>query len=130
MMRSAIIGLVAAISIACFGGDITGSGTTGAYALRTVNGSNLPFIMPGNGMEILGDTLKLYEGFTYSETIVSRSTVNGQPVTTTTNLSGPYVVSLGAIVFNSNSGAPTRTAKLTANRITFVEVGLTWVYSK
>lgn len=130
-MRSVIIGLVAAVTLSCYNGDITGSSTTrGTYTLRTIAGSDLPFMMPGTGTEILSDTLTLYEGFTYSETIVSRSTVNGQPVTTTTSRSGPYGINQGALVFGSNTGAPTRTATINANRMILLDGGLTYVYSK
>lgn len=69
-MRRALIAILMSSFLACSGDGIAGSSTVnGAYTLRSINGSSLPYTISGSGAnktEILDDVITLYEGGTYA----------------------------------------------------------------
>lgn len=83
-----------------------------------------------NKTELVSDILMLYEGFTYDETIQTRTTVNGQATTTTTREPGPYSISLGALVFSNNKGLPAKTGTVEGNKLTIPESNFVRVFTK
>ena len=133
-MRNALMISIVTLSVACIGGGIVGSSTvTGAYALSTINGSPLPYTMSGSGTtktEIVGDTIFLYEGFTFAETKSSRTTLNGAATTASHTETGSYGLLGTSISLRGNDGGPLRVATIEANTMTLVDAGLTSVFKK
>ena len=132
-MRTALIAFTAAISVACSDGIVGSSTVNGNYTLRTVNGSSLPYTVSTVGTtktEILGDTIHLYEGFTFSETKTSRVTVNGTPATSSHTESGSFTLMGNSVFLRGNDGGPLQVAVVDADVMTFVFNGLTSVFKK
>lgn len=132
-MRRTAVGLAVLFSLACFSDTVGISTTRGQWTLESVNGAPLPFTMSGSGAnktELVSDILMLYEGFTYDETIQTRTTVNGQATTTTTKEPGPYGISLGALVFSNNKGLPAKTGTVEGNKLTIAESNFVRVFTK
>jgi hypothetical protein len=120
-------------ALAC-SSEIAGITTTrGQWTLQTVNGQPLPFTISGSGsnkQELVADTLMLYEGFTYEETVAIRTTVNGQATVAITRKPGPYAISQGAMIFSFNDGTPSKTATVQGNKMTFGEYNFVRVFTK
>lgn len=132
-MRRMVIAMLALSSLSCLNDPVGISTTVGKWTLESVNGQPLPYTMSGSGSnktELISDVLMLYEGFTYDETIQLRTTVNGQATTTLTKEPGPYAISLGALVFQSNKGLPSKIGKVEGNRMTIAETGFVQVFTK
>jgi hypothetical protein len=131
MKRRLILGLLV-FAIACSDDDIAGAATTtGAYTLRTVNGSSLPYnITTGTaaGTVIVDDVITLYQGGTFAGTRHTRSTANG-PIQTT-NETGAYTLFGTSISFRVNETGLTKVAIGDGSRLTFVEQGVTMLYIK
>jgi hypothetical protein len=126
-----LLGFALMFSVACLGDGMTGSSSvTGSYTLRTINGSNLPYTVVGTGMEIVDETITLYEGFTYIKSGHTRTTTNGQVTTQTTNDSGTYGLQGTSITFNSNAGGQGTLALIDGNKLTIVKAGITSVFRK
>ncbi|MFL5468117.1 MAG: hypothetical protein ACJ79N_13705, partial [Gemmatimonadaceae bacterium] len=92
-MRNALI-VLALVSVACMDDEIVGGTTvTGAYVLRTVNGSPPPVTVAGSGAnktEVLDDVITLFEGGSYAENGHTRVTANGQTTTEIISETGRY----------------------------------------
>jgi hypothetical protein len=130
-MQRLLLGFALMFSVACLGDGMTGSSSvTGSYTLRTINGSNLPYTVTGTGMEIVDETITLYEGFTYIKSGHTRTTTNGQVTTQTTNDSGTYGLQGTSITFNSNAGGQGTLALIDGNKLTIVKAGITSVFRK
>lgn len=133
-MRSLLIAFVLTLVVACDSGKVIGtSSVTGTYTLRTVNGSSLPYTLPGGGTtktEILDDVLNLYQGNTYSESGHMRVTVNGQATNQTISESGSFSLFGTSITFTSGDGSHTRLSNADSESIIFVEAGVTSVFKK
>jgi hypothetical protein len=130
-MQRLLLGFALMFSVACLGDGMTGSSSvTGSYTLRTINGSNLPYTVVGTGMEIVDETITLYEGFTYIKSGHTRTTTNGQVTTQTTNDSGTYGLQGTSITFNSNAGGQGTLALIDGNKLTIVKAGITSVFRK
>ena len=131
-MRRLIAGLIFAL-IACDDGGLVGSSTVnGAYALKKVNGAALPYTMSGSGTnktEIVSDVITLYEGFTYSQSLQTRITVNGQATNNTKPTAGAYSLFGTSITMTPSDGGQ-RVGIIKANTMTFIEAGVTSVYEK
>jgi hypothetical protein len=132
-MRKALIAFVAALSLACFDEGVTGSSTvTGTYTLRTVNGSPLPYTIPGGGAvktEIVSDTITLFQGGTFARARDSRITENGQVTMQSATETGSYSLLGTSITLNSVTGKATL-GIINGNAMTIVEAGVTSVFSK
>jgi hypothetical protein len=133
-VRSLLIAFVLTFVVACDSGKVIGtSSVTGTYTLRTINGSSLPYTLPGGGTtktEILDDVLNLYQGNTYAESGHSRVTVNGQVTDQTISEAGSYSVFGTSITFTSGDGRRTRLSNADSESIIFVEAGVTSVFKK
>lgn len=133
-MRTASMVLVVALSLACSDDGVTGSSTvTGTYTLRTINGSPLPYTVPGSGAvktEILSDAITLFQGGTFGRVRDSRVTDNGQVLFRSETETGSYTLLGTSITLNSIvTGKPTL-ATINGNIMTIVEPGATSVFSK
>jgi hypothetical protein len=133
-MRRSLIGLVVSLSAACMDGVTGASTVTGAYTLRTVNGSPLPYTLSTSGTvttEIVDGVITLYQGGTYAETTRLRVTTNGQSAIETKNGSGSFGLQGTSITLRSSDGATQRLANIKdAETMTFVEAGMTRVFTK
>ena len=133
-MRKMLIALLLAASAGCLNEDVVGSSTaTGVYTLRTVNNSSLPFTLSESGgtkTEVLADTITLYQGGTYAETVRVRLTTNGQTTTETREDSGAYSFFNITVTLTSGRGRAERRGKIEATTMTIVEEGLTSAYKK
>jgi hypothetical protein len=127
--------LMAVLIIASAGSEeVVGSSTaTGMYVLRTINDAQLPFTLPGGGAtktEVLGDTINLYQGFTYAETRHVRVTANGQTTTQTIEDAGSYSFFGITVTLTSGRGNPERRGRIEATTMTIIEEGLSSKYRK
>ena len=135
-MRKVSIALVVSLSLslACSDGGVVGSSTVnGTYTLRTVNGSPLPYTMPGGGAvktEILSDAITLFQGGTFSRARDSRITENGQTTSRYETETGSYSLFGTSITLNSIATGKATLATINANTMTIVEPGVTSVFSK
>ena len=122
------------VSLACFEDNIVGSPTvSGDYTLRTINGSSLPYTISGSGAnktEIVSDVITLFQGFTYSEAIVSRVTVNGQATNENKTKTGAFSLFGTSFILSSNDGSLERRGTMSGNTMTIVEPGKVSVLSK
>ncbi|MEO8577040.1 MAG: hypothetical protein ABI556_10080 [Gemmatimonadales bacterium] len=122
------------VSLACFSDDIVGSSTvTGNYTLRTINGSQLPYTITGSGTnktEIVSDVMTLFQGFTYSESTVSRITLNAQAADETKVRTGAYSLLGTSFILSSNDGSLERRGTISGNTMTITEAGKVSVLSK
>ena len=125
-MRKVLVAVVLIAAVACDDGIVGSSTVTGDYTLRTINGAPLPYTITGSGAnktEILDDVITLFQGFTYSETIISRLTVNGQAMNETRLKTGAFSLFGTSIILNSNDGSMERRGTINANTMTIVEAG-------
>jgi hypothetical protein len=132
-MRIALIAFMTAIAVACDDGIVGSSTVNGKYTLRTVNGSKLPYTVSTVGTtktEIVGDTIMLYEGFTFAETKTSRITVNGTAATSSHLETGSFSLMGNSVFLRGNDGGQVQVAVVDADVMTFIFNGLTSVFKK
>jgi len=127
------IALLLLFSVACFDDSITGSSTvTGTYTLRAVNGSPVPYAVPGTGpgtTEIVAGSIVLYKSATYARAGHSRTTLNGQVTEMHTTETGTWFVEGTRISLRSATGVATESL-ITGNDMTIVNPGMTLVFRK
>ncbi len=133
-MRSVILGLVVASSVACYDDSIVGSPTvTGTYTLRTINGSPLPHVLAETGTsrtEVLDRAITLHQGSTYAQSGRIRVTENGEATIVSTPATGTYSLFGNSVSFRSNAAGSDAVAIIDGNIMTFVEPGMTLVFRK
>jgi hypothetical protein len=133
-----LIGLLATTLVAC--GDSAGpsgeANIAGTYTLRTVNGQNVPFAVVVLGtyrLEVVSGSVTISgtgNSGTYTDQIVTRETQGTTTTTETENGAGTWTRTNNAIVFRDNADASTINGSLSANTITFVQEGITFVLRK
>jgi hypothetical protein len=125
---------IAVVALSCSDDGLTGSSTiTGAYSLKTINGSSLPYTVSGSGdnkTEILDDVITLYEGGTYAQSGHRRITTNGTATTVSNTSSGSILLLGTSVTLNNSDGINSRIARIEANDMTIIEDGLTQIYRK
>ena len=133
-MRKLLMAVLMVVCAGCLNEDVVGSSTaTGTYALRTINNSQLPYKLPvsgGSQTEVLGDTITLFQGNTYAETIHLRVTTNGQVTTETHEDAGSYTFFNITVTITSGRGRPERRGRIEETSMIIIEEGLTSVYRK
>lgn len=131
VLRRLALGFVV-LTTACSGDDIAGSPTTtGAYSLRTVNGSSLPYTITSgtsSGTVIVDDVMNLYQGGTFAGTRHFRATATA-PIETRSE-TGTYTFFGNSISFRVNETGLTKVAIGDGSQMTFIEQGLTMVFRK
>lgn len=134
MRRAFFTMAVAIVTAGCFSGGVTGtSSVNGTYTLESVNGAALPYVVPGNPgkLEIVNDTVNLYEGFTYAVSGQTRSMVGGQMAVQATKENGTFSLQGNAIYFvNVINGVPLLAGKIDANKMTILRGELVYLYNK
>jgi hypothetical protein len=133
-MRRFLIAALVVVSSGCLNEDVVGSATaTGVYGLRTINNSQLPYKLPASGgsqTEVVSDTITLFQGNTYAETIHRRVTTNGQVTTETIEDAGAYSFFNITVTLTSGRGRPERRGRIEETSMIIIEEGLTSVYRK
>jgi hypothetical protein len=133
-MRRFLIAALVVVSSGCLTEDVVGSATaTGVYGLRTINNSQLPYKLPASGgsqTEVVSDTITLFQGNTYAETIHRRVTTNGQVTTETIEDAGAYSFFNITVTLTSGRGRPERRGRIEETSMIIIEEGLTSVYRK
>ena len=133
MLRISLAGLGLLAVLGCDSGIVGNSTTTGAWSLRTINGSALPFTISnsdGSKTEIIDDVITLYQGSTYSETIHSRVTVGSQTTSKTTEEAGTYVLLSTSVNLVNSDRTRSRYGLIDGYDMTFVEAGMSMVFRK
>lgn len=135
MMRRLIPLVALAVAVAC-GSDSTTQPTVaslaGTWALKSVNGSPLPFTLTSTStskLELLSDVVNAAANGTYTENLQFRTTINGQATTQNQTDAGTFTVNGTAVTLNSTQ-AGSITGALSGNTLTLTEEGYVWVFAK
>jgi hypothetical protein len=133
-MFRALLGLALLFSVACFDDYSTGVGTvTGAYTLRTINGSPLPHTITVDATtqkEIIDDMITLFSGGSYSRTQHANITVSGQTTSQTNTEGGAYVLLGTSVTLNPSPSGRSTVTTIDGKTMTLVESGITWTFMK
>jgi hypothetical protein len=133
-MFRVLLGLAMLVSVGCFDDYSTGVGTiTGAYTLRTINNSPLPYTINVNATtqkEIIDDMITLFSGGSYSRTQHSNGTVSGQTTSETYTESGGYVLLGTSVTLNPTPSGRSTITTIEGRTMTIVEDGITWTFMK
>lgn len=133
-MRRLFFVLPLAAMLACSGDGSTGPGASiaGAYALTTVNGAPLPFVVQQAGTykyEITADTYMLAAGGSWTEVRADRTTSNGAVTTSTKTDAGSWSSNGTSITLTSpTSGA--LSGSVSGNTLSLSSAGNTLVFTK
>jgi hypothetical protein len=105
----------------------------GTYTLRTVNGSQLPFIVEEDGTsraEIVSSTLIIHDNNTWSETTTVRLTQGTSITTFTDTFTGTYTLNGNSVVLTDSEGDSLTATFSGSDTLTSTEQGFTFVYRK
>ena len=136
-MRILLTVILLTVFAACGGESATGIkvSTEGSYTLRTVNGAPLPYLIreattQTSTYEIMDATVTLNIGgtFTYSDHV--RFTFNGKAEILKYTDAGTFTLSGTGISMRSNKGDSLLSGTLSANTLTLVAQGTSYVYTK
>jgi len=122
------------VSVGCFDDYSTGVGTvTGAYTLRTINGSALPYTITVDAStqkEIVDDMITLFSGGSYSRTQHANLTVSGQRTSQTNTEGGAYVLLGTSVTLNPSPSGRSTVTTVDGKTMTLVDSGITWTFMK
>jgi hypothetical protein len=118
----------------CGGGDATSpvAEVVGTYTLRSLNGSPLPYTVPGEGsvaLVVTAGTLSLRENRSFTQTLTVMVSAGGTSVTQSVSDIGTYTVDGGAVTLTSDSGERA-TATYANGRLTIAEAGTVAIYER
>ena len=121
---TALLGLGLALTAACSASDATSPSATieGSYALRSVNGSSLPYSF-ANGVLLMRETLTLSTNGSYTDV------GNYNDGSTTTEV-GFYTAANGAVTFHDQTDNVVYQGSISGNVLTEITSGFTAVYQK
>jgi hypothetical protein len=134
-MRRFLVLLVVAAAVSCGGDSSTSANTTvsGTYTLRSVNGLKLPFIVAENDsvrFEIVNDAFTLADDRSWTETGISRTTLNGQASTDSIARSGTYVLGNGTKITLISSNGDFSDGTIGGGTLTVINEAVSAVYQK
>ena len=133
-MVRVLLGLAMLVSVGCFDDYSTGVGTvTGAYTLRTINGSALPYTITVDAStqkEIVDDVITLFSGGSYSRTQHANLTVSGQTTSQTNTEGGAYVLLGTSVTLNPSPSGRSTVTTVDGKTMTLVDSGITWTFMK
>lgn len=124
------------VSASCSGGDSTAPGTAsiaGSYALQTVNGAPLPFVVLQIGsdkIEVTDETVTLSGGDAFTQQGSLRITQSGVVSTDSYAEAGVYTRNGTAVNFVFSSDGTTGTGTISGNSLIVAVSGLSLVYRK
>ncbi len=137
MRRSKFLSCIIAVAFtaACGGSDKaigpTLASISGTYDLKTINGSNLPFVVAQTGSnktEITADVVTA-TGSAFTELLTVRATQNGQVTTQTFSDAGSFTLNGNAVTFAYQDGS-TGTGTVSGNTFTVAVDGFSFFYQK
>ena len=112
----------------------SGSGLTGTYTLRTVNGATPPAVYRTQGTtsyEILDDAFSIGASGSWTEVGHVRVTVNGgEPIASTLSDAGTYTTTSNSITLTSTAAGTSFTMVLGDGTMTLTNASYVLVYSK
>jgi len=121
-------------SVACFNDYVTETGTiTGAYTLRTINGSALPYTINVDATtqkDVIDDMITLFSGGSYSRTQHANTTVSGQTTSQTNTESGAYLLVGTSVTLSPSPAGRSTVTTIEGRTLTIVESGITWTFMK
>lgn len=138
-MRKVVLSLLVFLLVGACGGDSGGptsvsANASGAFTLRTVNGQNLPFVVPGSTStdkaEITGGFINLNRDQTYSAGLSVRLTQGNTVLTDTQTDMGIWSVTGSSITMRSSDGSSVSAAWDGGSRLTMVDEGISLVFQK
>lgn len=135
MRRALAILAVVGILAGCGSDSSTQPSATsiaGTWALQTVNGAALPFVISQSGLnkaEVISDIATADAHGAYTEIAQVRVTLNGSVTTQSSSDAGTYTVNGTALVLKSNDGS-TVTGSLNGDTFTITSDGLSLVFKK
>ncbi len=122
--------LIPMLLIGC--GDATGpDAIAGNYALQSVNGADLPFIIVQvleDKAEITVGSVRINADLTWSSSITAEITEGGVTITETETSTGTYTLNETAITFIEQGD--TFSGSFAGSTLTIIDDGLTWVFRK
>ena len=130
-----ILVVFAALAIGCGSDSATRPAEpsiVGAWALQTINGSSLPFVVTQSGSdkaEVLSDIATADDHGGYTEVTQFRTTLNGQATTQAFTDVGTYTVKGNAVTLRSSDGSSV-TASLSGTTFTISSGSFVYVYKK
>jgi hypothetical protein len=134
-MRKLFAALALVILAAC-GASGTNPATasiSGVYPLKTVNGSPLPYTIPGstasNGVVVTSDVITMTDANTWSEVFAYTETTNGVSTNRTSTDGGPFTRSGTNIVLNSG-GSPAYVGTFNGSSLILSAGGFALVYTR
>jgi hypothetical protein len=116
--------------------DTTGPTTAsiaGSYSLRSINGSNLPFVLAQNGankIESVSETITVVDGGTFTQQGTVRYTINGVVSVESYADAGAFVRNGTAVTFQFNSDGSSGTGTVADGTITVGFEGYSYIYRK
>jgi hypothetical protein len=128
---------VAFLALTACGSDnvtdpITGS-IAGVYPLKTVNGSTLPYTLPGgtasNNTTVTADVITMNDNGTWSEVFSYRETVNGSTTNQSDTDGGTFFRS-GANITLSSGGSTAYSGTFNGQSLLLASGGFTLVYTR
>lgn len=133
-MVRALLAVTMLFSVACFNDYVTETGTiTGAYTLRTINGSALPYTINVDATtqkDVIDDMITLFSGGSYSRTQHAHTTVSGQTTSQTNTESGAYLLVGTSVTLNPSPAGRSTVTTIEGRTLTIVESGITWTFMK
>ncbi len=124
------------VAASCGGGDSTAPGTAsivGSYALQTVNGASLPFVVlqiGGDKIEVIDETVTLSAGDAFTQQGSLRITQGGLVSIDNYAEAGVYARDGTALNFVFSSDGTTGTGTISGNTLIVAVSGLSLVYRK
>ena len=133
---AAFLALASLTATACGGDKTTGPSTpsiTGTWALQSINGVGLPFVLAQTGQnkeELMSDVYVFSGTGSFTQTTTFRSTINGRVTTESEADAGTYVVNGTAVTVRYNSDNSTFTVALNGDVMTGASDGFALVYRR
>jgi hypothetical protein len=136
-MRRLALCLATLVAIGCGGGDDAtapaSNSIAGTWALETVNGAALPFVVAQSGAnkaEVTSDVLTLAEGGSFTQSTQVRLTQSGTVTTQSASEAGTWTLTGTSVSFRFTSDGSVGTGTLNGSTLTVAETGIALVYRK
>jgi hypothetical protein len=138
MRKRSFLGLVLAVAAACADAMPVAplADAAGVYTLKSIDGAGLPFAYleaAGYKDEVVNGTVTLSADGRFRDETLYRRTRGGEVTLSTVALEGTWSLRKNVVTFSPEARAtPGRvyTMRLSGNRLTLVEVGLTSVFER
>ena len=132
-MASVALLLVGAGCSSDYSTGLNGNGISGAFALRTFNGSNLPAFFDRNTFQerdLVVETITLYSDGTYADDYRMRTITATGSTDQDFEDRGVYQVNNTALTFRDSQTGNTFSGSITGNTLTITQFGDIYVFSR